>query len=102
MQIKEEITSFSSQNEYFWLNEMRVCISKTFLAFLDVINKKINLELHIESQKVMKRSNIFIKQTLYLRNEKMVELYLIFDKRNYRLKNKFNNWSKLSNGSYKL
>ena len=58
MQIKEEITSFSSQNEYFWLNEMRVCISKTFLAFLDVINKKINLELHIESQKVMKRTNI--------------------------------------------
>ena len=57
-EIKEEITSFSSQNEYFWLNEMRVCISKTFLAFLDVINKKINLELHIESQKVMKRTNI--------------------------------------------
>ena len=52
-EIKEEINSFSSQHEYFWLNELRVCISKTFLAVLEIINKKITLEQHIESQKVM-------------------------------------------------
>jgi hypothetical protein len=51
-EIKEEINKFSSQHEYQWLNELRVCISKNFLSFLELTNKNLSLERHIESQKV--------------------------------------------------
>lgn len=51
-EIKEEINKFSSQHEYQWLNELRVCISKNFLSYLDLTNKNLSLERHIESQKV--------------------------------------------------
>jgi tRNA(Ser,Leu) C12 N-acetylase TAN1 len=51
-EIKEEINKFSSQHEYQWLNELRMCISKNFLSFLDLTNKNLSLERHIESQKV--------------------------------------------------
>jgi len=51
-EIKEEINKFSSQHEYQWLNELRVCISKNFLSFLELTNKNMSLERHIESQKV--------------------------------------------------
>lgn len=52
-EIKEEINKFSSQHEHHWLNELRVCISKIFLSFLEIANKNLNLERHIESQKVI-------------------------------------------------
>ena len=51
-EIKDQINNFSAQNEYYWINELRVSISKFFFSFVEVFNKKLNLENHIESQKV--------------------------------------------------
>lgn len=82
-EIKEEINKFSSQHEHHWLNELRICISKNFLSFLDQVNKNLSLDRHIETQK--EKFQLTLDQTIHMNEEELQQsnynisiIYLVF------------------------
>ena len=52
-EIKENIKSFLESNDYPYLVELKSNMNDTFLGYLDIINKKIDLEFNQEDEKVL-------------------------------------------------